>query len=99
MTVTVLPYARSPYVSILLYTPTYSRHLTIARGVQGIIDFTLPAGVSFSDVGTTESVDKGVTDDERDPGSIKRMLERNSLRINEVMAEGNHTCDTDYSGI
>ena len=40
ITVIVLPYARSPYGSSLLYTPMNSRHFTIARGVHGRIDFT-----------------------------------------------------------
>lgn len=44
ITVTVFPYARSPYGRILLYTPMCSRHLTMARGVQGKMDLTVPAG-------------------------------------------------------
>jgi hypothetical protein len=74
ITVTVLPYARSPYVNILLYTPTCSRHLTIARGVQGMMDFTVPGGGSFSEDGTATAVDDGVTDETRDRGSMKRIL-------------------------
>lgn len=38
------PRARSPYSSILLYTPMCSRTLTIASGVQGRIDLTVPGG-------------------------------------------------------
>jgi len=47
----------------------------MARGVQGIMDFTVPGGASSSDIGTAAAVDEGVTDDKSDPGSIKRMLE------------------------
>lgn len=72
----VLPYARSPYVSILLYTPIFSRHFTIARGVQGRIDLTMPGGgcsVSVVGIGAVE----GTTDEVRDFGSINRILSNN----------------------
>lgn len=53
MTVTVFPYARSPYGKILLYTPMFSRHFTIASGVQGRMDLMWPGGgVSAVVVGT-----------------------------------------------
>jgi len=44
MTVMTLPRALSPYSSILLYTPMCSSTLTIASGVQGKMDLTVPAG-------------------------------------------------------
>jgi hypothetical protein len=68
MTVTVFPYARSPYFKILLYTPTYSKHFTIANGVQGRIDLTAPGGVFSS------STVLDVWKDDRVKGSMKRML-------------------------
>ena len=44
MTVMTFPRARSPYSSILLYTPICSSTLTIASGVHGKIDLTVPSG-------------------------------------------------------
>ena len=44
ITVMTLPRALSPYSSILLYTPMCSMTLTMASGVQGRIDLTVPAG-------------------------------------------------------
>lgn len=38
------PLARSPYANILLYTPRCSSTFTIANGVQGKIDLTVPSG-------------------------------------------------------
>lgn len=38
------PRARSPYANNLLYTPTNSSTLTIASGVQGRTDLTVPGG-------------------------------------------------------
>ena len=43
-TVMTFPLARSPYASILLYTPRCSNTLTIARGVHGKMDLTVPSG-------------------------------------------------------
>jgi hypothetical protein len=38
------PLALSPYFNNLLYTPTYSNTLTMANGVHGRMDFTVPGG-------------------------------------------------------
>jgi hypothetical protein len=46
----------------------------MARGVQGMMDFTVPGGASSSDDGTAAAVDDGVTEETRDCGSIKRIL-------------------------
>jgi hypothetical protein len=43
-TVTVFPYARSPYGRIELYTPMFSNALTTPSGVHGKIDLTRPGG-------------------------------------------------------
>ena len=53
MTVITFPLALSPYRNILLYTPKCSRTLTIAKGVHGNIDLTVPSGPS------SESLDFG----------------------------------------
>jgi len=55
-----------------------SKALTIARGVQGIIDLTVPAGgSSFSNsIGAIGEV----TDPIRDLGSIKRILEEDEAK-------------------
>jgi hypothetical protein len=55
MTVTVFPYARSPYGKILLYTPNPSRVFTTAKGVQGKMDFSVPGGGLSSFVGRGKS--------------------------------------------
>lgn len=72
--VTVLPYARSPYFNIVLYTPMCSRHFTIASGVHGRMDLTNPGGGSSESAG---SVAAGccVTAERREEGSMKRMLQ------------------------
>lgn len=44
ITVITFPLALSPYSSILLYTPRCSRTLTIAKGVHGRMDLTVPDG-------------------------------------------------------
>lgn len=72
ITVTVFPYARSPYVRILLYTPTCSRHLTTPRGVQGMMDLTVPGGGVSSITDWMTFVDGRV--DVREAGVMKRML-------------------------
>lgn len=46
MTVITFPLALSPYRNILLYTPKCSRTLTIASGVHGSTDLTVPSGPS-----------------------------------------------------
>lgn len=46
ITVMTFPLARSPYSNILLYTPRCSRTLTIASGVHGRIDLTVPGGAA-----------------------------------------------------
>lgn len=46
MTVMTFPLALSPYRNILLYTPKCSNTLTIASGVQGRMDLTVPSGPS-----------------------------------------------------
>lgn len=48
MTVMTLPRALSPYSSSRLYTPRCSSTLTIASGVQGKIDLTVPGGAGSS---------------------------------------------------
>ena len=50
-----------------------SKALTIARGVQGIIDLTVPAG--GSSLSNSVGAIGEVTDPIRDLGSIKRILE------------------------
>jgi hypothetical protein len=77
ITVITLPRARSPYSSILLYTPRCSSTLTIAKGVQGKTDFTVPSGVCSSVPGL---VVKGIGRWEGGggrwvKGDMKRMLE------------------------
>lgn len=65
-----------------MYTPTYSKHLTIASGVHGMIDFAVPAGgLSLSDVVFVGA--GGITDANRDLGSMKRML--NQRRVNVLL--------------
>jgi len=49
-----------------------SRHFTTASGVQGMIDLTVPGGDPSLAVAKEEFVVG--TDDRRDCGSIKRML-------------------------
>ena len=70
MTVIVFPYALSPYGNNLLYTPTYSRDLTIASGVQGIIDLTIPGG----GCSTSAAVVVGKNDSKRAFGFKYRIL-------------------------
>lgn len=80
MTVTVLPYARSPYGRILLYTPTYSRHFTIASGVQGMMDLTIPSGgTSPSIVEVASEPTESVVS--RDSGFKNRMLDTPVLNV------------------
>ena len=79
MTVTVRPYARSPYSSNLLYTPTYSRHLTIAKGVHGRIDLTIPFGRLSSFRFLADSASRPVVDEisaaeSNERGEMNRML-------------------------
>ena len=73
---TIRPYALSPYGRILLYTPTCSRDLTIARGVQGMMDLTVPGGgVSLSIAVLSGAAAEEVEEDEsRDCGAMNRML-------------------------
>lgn len=74
MTVTVFPYARSPYGRILLYTPICSSDLTTASGVQGRMDLTKPAGgSSFTAAGASFVAGK---EDASAFGSRKRILWR-----------------------
>ena len=70
----ILPYALSPYGNILLYTPKYSRHFTIAKGVQGRIDLTIPEVGSSGTVGVSEAPAGGVVEERKDFGSMNRML-------------------------
>lgn len=45
----------------------------MARGVHGRIDFAVPGGGSSRVTGTFEDI--GVTEESREPGSMKRMLQ------------------------
>jgi hypothetical protein len=60
--------------------------LTIARGVQGIMDLTVPVG------GSTQSVEIGVgiTDANRDFGSMKRMLVFCLINVSLNNKKGTH---------
>jgi hypothetical protein len=60
---------------MVLYTLTYSRHLTIARGVHGIMDLTVPGG-GWSDPVFDDSGKEGGRDERRELGLMKRMLGR-----------------------
>lgn len=51
----------------------------MARGVQGIIDFTVPSGGSSLSVSICK--DGAVTDDRRDFGSMKRILTKSISRV------------------
>lgn len=73
MTVTVRPYARSPYGKSALYTPMRSRDFTTPRGVHGKIDLTVPGGGTSSLSGAGRVAREG-EDARRDLGSRYRML-------------------------
>jgi len=76
MTVIVFPYALSPYPSRVLYTPMNSRHFTIANGVHGIMDLTVPlGGISESVIGVELLPDVMGSVDVSASGRIKRILE------------------------
>jgi hypothetical protein len=60
---------------MVLYTLTYSRHLTIARGVHGMMDLTVPSG-GWSDPGFDNSGKEDGRDERRELGLMKRMLGR-----------------------
>lgn len=57
---------------MLLYTPIYSRHLTTPRGVQGMMDLTVPGGGISSIIGWVTFEDGMV--DASEAGVMKRML-------------------------
>lgn len=57
----------------MLYTLTNSKHLTMASGVHGIIDLTVPAGGSSGSTVEEDDVD-GVGEAKRDLGSMNRIL-------------------------
>lgn len=82
ITVMVRPYARSPYGKIVLYTRTYSRHLTIASGVQGMIDLTVPGG-GWSVSAVPVAGGRGEREERRELGTINRMLEKNGSLVRQ----------------
>jgi hypothetical protein len=90
MTVTIRPYARSPCGNKLLYTPEYSRTLTIASGVQGMIDLTIPGG-AWSPHAGTEAAEAagGPTEESKYCGSMNRMLYASYISLGDCLGEGN----------
>lgn len=60
----------------MLYTFTYSRHLTIASGVHGIMDLTVPGGGWSDPEEVSNAVEEGDTDERRESGLMKRILEK-----------------------
>lgn len=77
----------------------YSSDLTMARGVQGMMDFTEPTG------GSSESavlwVNGALVLARSDFGSMKRMLgcrnfDQQKFSLKDITE---HTCDRDYNGI
>lgn len=96
---TVFPYARFPYGRILLYTPICSRHLTIASGVHGRIDFTVPSEASVTASAVFEL--EAIVGFESVFGSTNRILGRHRFdkKVQKVGKKIELTCDRDYSGI
>lgn len=81
----------------------YSRHLTIANGVQGRIDLTVPGGAS-SEVGGSifEGAEACGKADRSEAGSTKRMLliKNKYQRYKRIYADirgVDFTCGTSYS--
>lgn len=90
----VFPYARSPYLSSVLYTPKFSRALTAAKGVHGMIDLTVPGGALL---GWESDVAGGNSDplDIKESGFMKRILSVVIKSFAQYTKKKNHTCGTD----